>query len=70
MDRCALSPRTVDLMDRVCTINTHDRPGGFYDDLGELDAQHYVSNVPEETGDQAVTPQVFKSHVFYIDNAF
>lgn len=32
--------------------------GGWYDDLGELDAPHYVSNIATETGDQALGPSV------------
>jgi hypothetical protein len=36
---------------------TNPGPGGFYDDMGELDAMpHYVYNVTSDTGDQAFYP--------------
>ena len=35
--------------------------GGFYDDLGELNAPHYVHNVSSETGDQSLVPTAILS---------
>jgi hypothetical protein len=40
----------------LLTSWTDAGPGGYYDDLGELDAMHYVHNVSTETGDQALHP--------------
>jgi len=41
---------------RALATHADAGPGGFYDDLGELDAPHYVHNASSETGDQALRP--------------